>query len=131
MVGVEPFEKDTLAYIQSINVTLDLMSVIKGNNYEIKKIKIIRPQLLIKILEDGTANYDIASASEESEGTEETDETESTFNLALKNFEISNAIIHYIDESMGIKLEIFNMNHTLSGNLTADATTLKTNNQHQ
>lgn len=126
VVGNKPFDGDTLAYIQSINVTLDMMSVIKGDNYEIKKIKINRPQLLIKVLEDGTANYDIAPASDEKAEVQVTDNTESTFNLALKHFEISNAILHYIDESTGMKVEIFNLNHTLSGNLTDDVTTLKT-----
>jgi len=126
VVGIAPFQGDTLAYIQSINITLDLMSVIKGDNYEIKKVKISAPQLLVKVLEDGSTNYDLAPSSDEPEENEVVNDTESTFNLALKHFEISNAIIHYIDESMGIQLEVNHLNHTLSGNLCEDKTTLKT-----
>lgn len=127
IIGVEPFEYDTLANIKSIDVTLDLMSVIKGESYEIKKIKITRPLLFIKVLKDGTSNYDIVLASEEPVKPDNIDETESVFNLALRHFEISDAAMQYSDESMGMDLQILGMNHTLSGNFTADVTTLKTN----
>lgn len=127
VVGVAAFEYDTLANIPSIDITLDLMSVIKGENYEVKKIMITSPQLFIKVLEDGTANYDITAATEETAESIEPDETETAFNLALKHFEISDAIIHYLDESLGMELQILGMNHVLSGNFTTDVTTIKTN----
>lgn len=127
VVGVNKFENDTLAFIQSIDITLDLMSVIKGNTYEIKKIGINSPQLLVKVLEDGTANYDIGSSTSQTEVETQSTETESAFNLSLKQFEISNAYILYSDETMGLRLEINDMNHALSGNLATDITTLKTN----
>lgn len=125
IVGIETFENDTLANIALIDITLDLMSVIKGETYEIKKINISNPQIFVKVLRDGKANYDIAAASEEPDTTVKPDDTETAFNLTLRHFEISDAIIEYMDESMGMELGIFGMNHKLSGNFTADATTLK------
>ena len=126
IVGIETFENDTLANISLIDITLDLMSVIKGESYEIKKIKITSPQIFIQVLKDGSANYDIAVATEETDESVKTPESETAFNLTLRHFEISDAIIDYIDESMGMELGIMGMNHTLSGNFTADVTTIKT-----
>lgn len=124
--GVEEFDKDTLANIQLFEVTLDFMSVINGELYEINKIKIVEPRILIKSLADGTANYDIVPTSEEPQAT--ADNTESSpFAVSLKHLEISNAVIRYFDEPMNMKLLISGMNFTLSGNLASDATTLKTN----
>jgi len=127
VVGLDSFENDTLALIGSIDITLDLMSVINGDQYEIKKIKITDPQLSIKVLEDGSANYDISPAPDESDAEiSEEDTEESAFNLALKLIEITNASVRYVDKSMHMTMDMENMNHILSGNMTSDITTLKT-----
>ncbi|MBC8486409.1 MAG: hypothetical protein H8D45_10260 [Bacteroidetes bacterium] len=127
-VGNEEFEKDTLANIQTIDITIGLFSVIGGDNYEIKRIRIIQPDILVKILEDGKANYDIAVQTEEEKEPEiTTEEEESAFAITLKRLEITNANIIYADASQSMTLKIIDLDHTLMGNLSEDFTTLRTN----
>jgi len=128
VVGIDEFKKDTLANIQTIDVTIDLFSVIGGDNYEIKRIRIIQPDILVKVLEDGKANYDIAVQTEEEKEPEITTEAEeSAFALTLKRLEITDANIIYDDASQSMTLKIIGLNHTLTGNLSEDFTTLRTN----
>jgi len=126
VVGKELFEGDTLADIEEIDITLDLMSVINGSNYEVKKILISHPNVYIRVTENGQTNYDIALASE-GDDTEPTDESESgSYQLTLKHFEIKDGQIIYQDDELGMKVSLLGLNHTLSGDLSEDKTTLKT-----
>jgi len=54
------------------------------------------------------------------------DTTKSSFNLKLKDFVIKNADIVYWDEQGKMKAELKNLNHTTSGDLTADSSLLVT-----
>ncbi|MCD4789582.1 MAG: hypothetical protein K8R37_06230 [Bacteroidales bacterium] len=127
-VGIDEFEKDTLANIQTIDITIGLFSVIGGDNYEIKRIRIIQPDILVKVLEDGKANYDIAVQTEEEKEPEVTTEAEeSAFAITLKRLEITDANIIYADASQSMTLKIIGLNHILMGNLSEDFTTLRTN----
>jgi vacuolar-type H+-ATPase subunit E/Vma4 len=129
ITGKEEFETDTLANIGAINVTIDLFSVIQGNNYEIKRIAIANPDIHVVVLENGKANYDIALPSETPE-TEPAPESEgSTFVLTLNQVEITNGNIRYNDAGLDMRLVIAGLNHKLSGNFTEDLTMLKTNTQ--
>ena len=89
VVGKGDFSDDTLVNIMAINVVIDLFSVINGETYEVKKIIIDSPKLLVKITETGQANYDIALPDDENIPQAETEEA-SVFNLKLKQFQINN-----------------------------------------
>jgi hypothetical protein len=125
VAGVNEFEKDTLADIENFEITLDLFSVISGDNYEIKKIKIVRPDLYIRVLKDGRANYDIAVPGEEEPESAPAEEA-SPFKLTLKRVEIIDANIVYDDASLPTRAILKGLNHQLSGNMVDDFTTLKT-----
>ena len=60
VVGIEEFEGDTLLYIESFDVAANVISAIKMENIEIKKIAIVKPVVNGIILETGKANWDIA-----------------------------------------------------------------------
>ncbi len=126
IVGKDAFEKDTLANIRKLDVTIGLFSVIKGSNYEIKKIAIVNPDFNIHILADGKANYDITLPSEETAPAAETQAESSAFKLTLKKVEMTNAKIIYNDESLGMIVTMLGSNHTLTGDLTEDVTNLST-----
>ncbi len=127
VVGKGDFEKDTLANIKSIGIVIDLFSVVSGSTYEIKNIQINEPDMHVKVLKDGKANYDIAidDGSEQTEQQSEKGES-ADVNLKLKNFEIINGRVVYEDASMDLKMDIIGLNHTLKGDLSANKTTLNT-----
>ena len=65
ILGVEEFEGVQLAGGQAVDLTLDLMSVIKADRpIEIKSIRLLRPDIHVYVLENGKANYDITKPSE-------------------------------------------------------------------
>ncbi|MEZ5084277.1 MAG: AsmA family protein [Bacteroidales bacterium] len=126
ITGVETFENDTLANIGSIDLTLDLMSVINGDTYELKRIVISNPDIRVKVLEDGSANYDIAVESTTETSPETSSGESGPFMLTLKHFEIINGKLIYDDASLGTYLSMIGLNHKLSGDLSEDFTLLKT-----
>lgn len=128
LVGVDEFQNDTLADISSFYVSIDFMSVIKGENYEVKSVSIDHPNLHIKILESGKANWDIVKYDDLPEEPETVEvEESSSYRVTLNKISIVDAKIIYQDESIATVLYINGLNHTLKGDLTADKTTLRTN----
>jgi hypothetical protein len=125
VVGVKEFEKDTLANIKKIRVTIGLFSVIKGEQYNIRKISINDSKILLKVLKGGKANWDIAKASADTTKKKEPAQP-STFKLSLNKLEIVNAKIKYDDMDGDMHASIKRLDHELSGDLSADFTSLKT-----
>ncbi len=126
VAGTEPFTGDTLANVGSIYVTIDLMSVISGDQYKINRVEIDHADILVKVLESGEANYDIAAGSTEETTPDTPDEGESSFSLSLKNVVISNSSLIYDDAELDTYVEMKGFNHRLNGDLTAETTTLRT-----
>jgi hypothetical protein len=125
IIGKNEFENDTLAYIDNISITVGLFSVIKGDDYSVKKIVINSPNFNIKILDNGRTNYDIILPDTEPESTQANDE--SGFNLELKKFIINNGQTVYQDDELGLIATFNDLNVFLSGNLSSDATLITTN----
>ena len=59
IVNNVPFDGDTLASIGSFATTINIMSLIQGGKIDINGISIERPMASVKVLKDGTANYNI------------------------------------------------------------------------
>ncbi len=130
--GIDDFENDTLLYVKSFDVAANVISAVKMENIEIKKISISNPVINAIILEDGKANWNIAKESEtEEEATEEivedTTQTELNTSIALKSFKIENANISYTDEQSGMKASLKNYNFDLSGDFSQKYSTLLIN----
>lgn len=124
VIGIDDFAGDTLAYLKELEVNVGLMGLLK-EPMEIKSIIIDQPYVYAKVLKDGKANWDIAKVSEEgAEGTEAT--TGSAFVISLKKLQMNQAQIVYVDESMNLFTEIHQMDFQLSGDLSADFTSLST-----
>jgi len=124
VANVGDFEGDTLLSAVNLTLGLDLMSVIKGEEYKINTISIDKPRIQALVLKNGKANWDITKPSAD---TTKTDTSAATpFKMTLKKFEIKNAYILYDDASMGVRTELVNMNHTLKGDFTQDNFLLET-----
>lgn len=110
VAGQGVFEGVNLAKVKSTTLELDLMSVINGN-YTVDRIAIDGAEVYVKVLEDGTANYDIAkvdsSATEEVEVASEP----SDFQFALTHYELTNSHVVYDDASLATLVSIKNINH--------------------
>lgn len=122
IIGTGDFGKDTLVNGKDINLVVNLKSLFSDTGYEVKNVEINDTKVFAHILKDGRANWDIMK----SDSTAKEDTTASKFALKLKNFSINNADIQYVDEQGGMSLRVKNLNHNLSGDLTAESTLLST-----
>ncbi len=125
IVGVDTFKLDTLANIPKLSVTIDLMSVFKGENYKIKKILLKEPKILLKALADPKLkpNWDIMI----SDTTAAKDTTPSAFKMTLQKFEIVNGTIIYDDATFPVYTKLEQVDYSLKGDFTADFSSLSMN----
>ena len=123
--GVDKFQNITLAEMKLLQAKVGFWSVIVGDKIEIDEIHIVEPKFDVRVLQDGTANYDIVKTDEELAEENETVE-ESSFELALNEYSISDGMITYSDEPGNMYAKIVNLNHTGSGDMTADIIDFKT-----
>ena len=125
ITGIDTFALDTLVDFENFTATLDIMSVISGDEIKVKRIILNKPTVYIKILENGYANYDIAK--EDTAATTETDTVneESAFKVNLDKFEIKNGNITYDDKEGDVFAQLKNLNFLLSGDMSETLTNLK------
>ncbi|MCD6365899.1 MAG: AsmA family protein [Bacteroidales bacterium] len=126
VIGTDTFAGDTLAYINKMSLVVDLMSVM-GDNIKVRAIELNQPVIHAIALKDGTANWDIAPEDTTAAVTEETpeDTAASNFNLALKRLQITDAIISYRDDDLGVSTTLKHMDLTLKGDMSLAKTTLE------
>lgn len=119
--GREDFVGDTLLRSNDATVVVNLKSLFKGRDFEIKKILINDSKVFAHQLEDGHVNWDITP-----DKTTEKEKTTSEFNLRLKDVKISNTDVIYLSDSsnMAATLRILNIN--LKGDFSADKTLIHT-----
>ncbi len=127
IVGQNQFVKDTLITLKQFSFTIDLMSVFKGEKLEILAFHLKNPNIHLKVLRDGKANWDIVKP--DSVLIEEKQDTSKSFTLSLKKYSIQNGNLIYQDKQMPMNCEIKNLNHQGSGNLMDDIIEFSTKTQ--
>ncbi len=123
VVGKGNFSRDTLANIPALKIDLNLMSVIKGSQYEINAISLEKPRINARVLANGKANWDIVKA--DTTAAPATPEESSSYKMSLEDFSITDGYIVYDDASLDFKTVVDNMDYSLSGDFTQDNFTLK------
>jgi hypothetical protein len=122
VTGNGRFSADTLLSAGSIDIALNLMSVIKGDRMTIYSVEVSRPRIHAIVTKDGHPNWNImkpdTAAASASSGK--------PFNLELKKYSINSGYISYVDSSSGMSSVIEGLNHEGSGDFTSDNFTLVT-----
>ncbi|MHA7130479.1 AsmA-like C-terminal region-containing protein [Algoriphagus namhaensis] len=116
IVGNAPFEGDTLASIDELQVDFNLISVLFADQPSLKGIHLNGGELLIKVLEDGRANYDVAISADSVPETE----TSSELKLGVDLIEVQNLNVVYDDRSLDFFMALAGINAEGSGAFTAD-----------
>ena len=117
--GVGDFEGVKLIHTEGLDLALNFWSVWNGGNpYEVNSVHLDRPVINIIALADGKANYDITKPKPPSEPT--------AFKLSLEKYTIDNGTIVYDDRGLGFYMALKGMNHSGSGEMTADVYDLNT-----
>ena len=117
--GVGDFEGVKLLHTEGLDLALNFWSVWNGGNpYEVNSIHLDRPSINVISLADGTANYSITKPKPPSEPT--------AFKLSLEEYTIGNGSITYDDRGLNFYTAMKGINHTGSGEMTADVYDLDT-----
>src|SRR5688500_15579995 len=124
IVGIDAFEGDTLLGVKQLKLDIDLMSIVKGEQYEINSIVLDQPSILAKVLKDGKANWDITKPSGDT--TTAAAEESSPFKMTIKKFEIINGNLVYDDATFAFMTSLKGLDHLLSGDFTEDNFLLET-----
>lgn len=127
LVNKAPFEGDTLFASSEIALSMSIKELFKSAEepIEIKTLNIDGAKLLIKADKEGNANYDIAKESGAST-TATTEASGDNFTLNLNSYAITNSEIVYWDMASGMRLDILEMNHSGTGDLSLEQSELKT-----
>ncbi|GAB3638515.1 hypothetical protein GCM10027422_41050 [Hymenobacter arcticus] len=124
VIGLDSFSRDTLAYLPDLKVGLDLMSVIKGKQIDIKSVALDRPEFSVKVLKSGRANWDImisdSAAAAKGQDT-------SAVNLAIRGWEITDGRLRYEDRTIPFSLDARGVNHTGKGDFAQNIFDLTSN----
>jgi uncharacterized protein involved in outer membrane biogenesis len=112
------FAGDTLFSVKTLSATVDLMSVIKGEQYKIRSIVLDSPRIMAEALANGKTNWDITKPAPPTAPSAPSEPTK--FKMSLKKLEIKNAHIIYDDASLGVYSLLDNFNYTLRGDFTQD-----------
>lgn len=123
IIGVDSFAKDTLANVKQLQLNVNLLSVIKGETYQIKSVDLDEPTIYAKVLKSGKTNWDIMKKDSAANNN---DTAKTSFNVALQKYAIENGNITYDDATLGFFMELKNLNHNGKGDFTQDLFTLKT-----
>jgi len=122
VINIAPFENDTLTFVKVLALDMPIKELFKssGEAISITGISIKEAYLSLKSNKDGFVNYDIMKASEIE------DSTEKAMVFDIKNYEIINSTIKYVDEASNMIVEIKEFNHTGSGDFSAEQSKLDT-----
>lgn len=114
--GNPPFQNDTLVHVGSLQVDFNLWSVIFDDYPTLTGIHLIDGSMYIKVLEDGTANYDILHESESEEAVTEPSE----FRMGVDVLEVNNLSFIYDDREMDFFLALSDMDLRGNADFTLD-----------
>ncbi len=128
VTGVDEFEGVELVAGKRIEVAVDVLSLF-GDSFEVSKVWLLEPQINGVITKSGKANWDIMkpSESEEEVAEEQVDDSSSAFKLSINSVNIDRAQISYTDNQSNITFSTSPVSLSLSGDLSAEATTLYLN----
>ena len=119
--GIEAFENTLLAKGKTIDLELDLLSIVKsGEAIKVNSIKLDQPFINLLILKSGKANYDIAVPTDEriKETASETDY--SKFVVDLDSYELTDGELIYEDRTIDNYTHLKGVNHSGTGQFTID-----------
>lgn len=131
VTGVDGFEGDTLAAIGSFRLVLSVPSVVRGvfggGPIIVRSIELHRPDLRLRVLEDGTANWEIVKASPDGEDPQpEPGASGRAIAVSLRGLEIRDAAIAFTDDQAGTRVRLQGFDQSLSGDFSRDAFVLRT-----
>jgi hypothetical protein len=113
ITGRDTFARQELFKSEVLALNVHLPSLwSKDKVYQVNSIHLLRPEVNLIVLEDGSANYDIFPESD-------TSTTTSNFALSLNQYAIEEASLNLIDQQSRLNVQLTGLQHEGYGNMTA------------
>jgi hypothetical protein len=123
IINKAPFEGDTLAAFEELNLKMSIKELFKGDNEPMKIDGISSKNGFINIIfnKDGIGNYDIALKNKDKEQGKS-----KPFSLKIKEYSVENFKFKYYDEKSKVKMVLDSINHKGKGDFEASKLDLVT-----
>nr|MCU0368500.1 AsmA family protein [Cyclobacteriaceae bacterium] len=108
-----PFDGVALFVVDELAVELNLKDVLFGDQLKLKGITLVKPQIDIRVLKDGRANWDVTYPSAETTAVEE---EATSFSFEIEYWKIQDGDLIYDDQSIPFAMSLKGLNHTGNGN---------------
>lgn len=127
--NLAPFKDETLATAKSVSFEMGIGELFKGSKEPLIINEIIANELLLvlKTNTTGAANYDIVKESDPTNGN--SNSASSGFSFDIKNYQINNSALTYIDEEAQINFFLTELNHSGKGVFSGTRSQLDTNTE--
>jgi uncharacterized protein involved in outer membrane biogenesis len=122
VVNRAPFAGDTLLSIGRLGITVDLFSLL-GSTTRIRSVGVESADLHLRILEDGTSNYDILA---ETDAADAVAQQEAGYSVGIDSWRVTDGNITYEDASIPIVMALEQVWHRGSGDFTQDVADMRT-----
>ncbi len=124
VMGKEEFQQDTLAVVDEFDLEIKTISLLWGKETELKSIHLRGPELFVKVLKNGHANYNIVPSDSIRAVRNSSDHA--YFNLALDQIKITDGEISYDDQSQDIKAILKGVTYSGTGDFQKDVFDFRT-----
>jgi hypothetical protein len=119
VINQKPFEGDTLVAMRQFDVVLDLASVLRnvmsGGSIVVREVGMQRPVARLRVLKDGTANWDIMK-----EQPAKAADTSKALAVSLRHLAVDDADITFDNRQSDLAAALAGLNVDLNGDFTQD-----------
>jgi uncharacterized protein involved in outer membrane biogenesis len=114
IAGVRRFQGDTLVKVQRFRLVLDLASVVRNlrgrGQIVVREVELARPVVRLRVLKDGTANWNIARAS-----AKDPAQQARPIAVTLRDLRIHEGTVTLDDRQSGLVASLQGLEHSLQG----------------
>jgi hypothetical protein len=125
VTGVDRFDGDTLVAMQRFGVVLDVWSVVRSirsdESIVIRSVDLQRPTVKLLVLEDGTANWDIAASDAAA-----SDDAARSVSVQLRRLQVRDGTLVLDNREAGLSATLDGVQQTLSGDFAQSDMTVET-----
>ena len=121
LIGVDSFAKDTLIRSSKLRLSFSLKQLITKDGFRLSKVEFDRADLHIKVLADGTANYDVMKSDTT---TIPVDEDTTSMQFDVDQIVLKDVKVFYDDKFHDLLATINGLNASLKGSFSSAITTI-------
>lgn len=119
-----PFEGVPLFVVEQLDIEVNLKDLLFGNELRLKGIALLRPQINVKVLADGRANWEITYPTADT--VEAAAAEGGAFSFGIDHWEVIDGDLSYEDQSIPFAMALNGLNHSGSGDFNEKSFDLRT-----